>query len=96
MQLTCHNVVNLLQLKEVFGAGTACVVSPVDGLVYKGERIDIPTMKDGAPVTMRCYNELTDIQVRVPAQDARLCGSQYNVHHTCTIFAPEYMSCTSA
>ena len=53
------------QLKEVFGAGTACVVCPVEGLVYKGKRLEIPTMSEGAPVTMRCYNELTDIQVRV-------------------------------
>ena len=49
----------------MFGAGTACVVCPVEGLVYKGKRLEIPTMSEGAPVTMRCYNELTDIQVRV-------------------------------
>ena len=60
------------QLYEVFGAGTACVVSPVDGLVYKGKRIQIPTMSQGAPITMRCYKELTDIQVRSNTKKKRV------------------------
>ena len=51
------------RLKEMFGAGTACVVSPVASIIYQGETLHIPTMDDGAPITMRLYNELTDIQV---------------------------------
>ena len=52
-----------LQVLEMFGAGTACVVSPIDKIVYEGENLAIPTMKDGAPITNRFLNELTDIQV---------------------------------
>ena len=52
-----------LQLYEVFGAGTACIVSPVDGLVYKGKRVAIPCPVDDSSVSMRCYKELSDIQV---------------------------------
>jgi branched-chain amino acid aminotransferase len=50
------------RMKELFGAGTACVVSPVESIVFKGEKVHIPTMDDGAPITMRLYKELTDIQ----------------------------------
>jgi branched-chain amino acid aminotransferase len=48
----------------MFGAGTACVVSPVEKILYVDDMLNIPTMSEGAPITMRFYNELTDIQVR--------------------------------
>ena len=51
------------QVKEFFGAGTACVVSPVEKILYKSQWLDIPTMSEGAPLTMRMYNTLLDIQV---------------------------------
>lgn len=49
----------------MFGSGTACVVCPVKEIVYQGERLQIPTMKEGAPVTMAFFKELTDIQVQI-------------------------------
>ncbi|KAK2154184.1 hypothetical protein LSH36_275g09029 [Paralvinella palmiformis] len=50
------------RVKEIFGAGTACVVSPVEKIIYDGKTYNIPTMAEDAPVTMRLYKELTDIQ----------------------------------
>ena len=47
----------------MFGAGTACVVCPVEKILYMDQMLNIPTMSQGAPITMRFYNELTDIQV---------------------------------
>ncbi|KAJ8298780.1 hypothetical protein KUTeg_022840, partial [Tegillarca granosa] len=47
---------------EMFGAGTACVVCPVEQILYNDEHLFIPTMKDGAPLTNRFYKSLTDIQ----------------------------------
>lgn len=50
------------RLKEMFGAGTACVVSPVEKILYVNDMLNIPTMSEGAPIAMRFYHELTDIQ----------------------------------
>ncbi|MBN3295743.1 BCAT1 protein, partial [Amia calva] len=50
------------RVKEVFGAGTACVVCPVGSLLYKGQTHDIPTMQNGPDLTKRFLKELTDIQ----------------------------------
>jgi len=50
------------RVKELFGAGTACVVCPVDKIVYEGVSHHIPTMDEGAPITNRFLNELMDIQ----------------------------------
>ncbi len=47
---------------EIFGTGTACVVCPVDSILYKNERIEIPTMKSGAIIMNRIAKELNDIQ----------------------------------
>jgi len=47
----------------MFGAGTACVVSPVSGILYNGEMLNIPTMNNPY-VTNKCMKELLDIQVR--------------------------------
>ena len=46
----------------MFGAGTACVVSPIEGILYEGEMLQIPTMEN-PEVTNRCMKELLDIQV---------------------------------
>jgi branched-chain amino acid aminotransferase len=56
------------RLHEVFGAGTACVVCPVESILYEGQKLEIPTMVNNAPITMRLHKELTDIQFgRVPS-----------------------------
>lgn len=49
------------RLSEVFGCGTAAVISPVGTLRYGGDTI---TVADGqvGPVAVRLYNALTDIQ----------------------------------
>ena len=48
-------------LEEVFGTGTAAVISPVGGLTYEGESIEINSFKTGE-VTQRLYDTLTGIQ----------------------------------
>lgn len=48
-------------LEEVFGTGTAAVVSPVNKLRYENEVMDIGDGKIG-PLTQRLYDELTGIQ----------------------------------
>ncbi|MEQ2178707.1 hypothetical protein GOODEAATRI_016909, partial [Goodea atripinnis] len=47
---------------EVFGAGTACVVCPVETLLYKGKTYQVPTMQNGPDLAKRFFKELTDIQ----------------------------------
>lgn len=51
-----------MQVHEMFGAGTACIVCPVEKIIYEGKPLHVPTMDAGAPVTMRFHKELTDIQ----------------------------------
>ena len=47
-------------ITEAFGTGTAAVISPVDSMVYKNEKIQI---SDGiGSVTMKLYKTLTDLQ----------------------------------
>ena len=48
-------------LEEVFGAGTAAVVSPVGSLDYKGRTLHVANAGTG-PLTERLFNELTGIQ----------------------------------
>jgi branched-chain amino acid aminotransferase len=50
------------RVKEVFGAGTACVVCPVNKVTYGDRVLEIPTMDDGAPLATRFLNTLNDIQ----------------------------------
>ena len=53
-------------LQEVFGTGTAAVVSPVKELFWKGDTVHIGDGKIG-PVTQKLYDTLTGIQWgRVP------------------------------
>ena len=49
------------KLEEVFGTGTAAVVSPVKELDWKGEKAVIGDGKIG-PVTQKLYDTLTGIQ----------------------------------
>ncbi|XP_067928868.1 branched-chain-amino-acid aminotransferase, mitochondrial-like [Watersipora subatra] len=49
------------RLLEVFGAGTACVVCPVERIHYKSRDIHINTMSTPDPLYARLYKELNDI-----------------------------------
>ncbi|KAL5006598.1 hypothetical protein ScPMuIL_015404 [Solemya velum] len=63
--ITMKDIIKALnenRLKEMFGAGTACIVCPVERISYKDEWLDIPTMKDGGPVVSKFLKDLTDIQ----------------------------------
>ena len=51
------------RLVEMFGAGTAAVISPVDRVGYLGEDIHIPIGPDGmGPVSRALWKELTGRQ----------------------------------
>ncbi|KAI1888140.1 hypothetical protein AGOR_G00181970 [Albula goreensis] len=50
------------RVKEMFGSGTACVVSPVDRVLYQGENLNIPCLGDFPPLASRLLKELSDIQ----------------------------------
>lgn len=50
------------RVEEVFGAGTACVVCPVERILYEGKNLHIPTMDNNAVLTTRFLKALTDIQ----------------------------------
>ncbi|KAL1114836.1 hypothetical protein AAG570_007660, partial [Ranatra chinensis] len=49
-------------LLEVFGAGTACIVSPVNVICFQGSLINIPTMEQNNAIHVRILKTLTDIQ----------------------------------
>ncbi|XP_029142223.1 branched-chain-amino-acid aminotransferase, cytosolic [Protobothrops mucrosquamatus] len=49
------------RVKEMFGAGTACVVCPVSTVLYLGENFHIPTMENGPQIATRFWNQLSDI-----------------------------------
>ncbi|KAM4901221.1 branched-chain-amino-acid aminotransferase, cytosolic isoform 3-T3 [Sylvia borin] len=50
------------RVKEMFGAGTACIVCPISKILYKGKHLHIPTMENGPELTSRFLNKLSDIQ----------------------------------
>lgn len=50
------------RLLELFGAGTAAVISPIERIHYLGEDIMIPTLEHDKPVYERLKNMLMDIQ----------------------------------
>ncbi|XP_054845258.1 branched-chain-amino-acid aminotransferase, cytosolic isoform X3 [Eublepharis macularius] len=50
------------RVKEMFGAGTACVVCPISTILYMGENLHIPTMENGPQIATRFLKQLTDIQ----------------------------------
>ena len=47
-------------LKEIFGAGTAAVISPISGFAYKEEYFELPNVKDS--IAMDLKDKLTKIQ----------------------------------
>ena len=49
------------KLEEVFGTGTAAVVSPVKALDWKGDKVDISGGQNGE-LTQKLYDTLTGIQ----------------------------------
>jgi branched-chain amino acid aminotransferase len=49
------------KLQEVFGAGTAAVISPVGEIKYRDQVITIAGGEVG-PVAQKYYNAITDIQ----------------------------------
>ena len=57
-------------LEEMWGTGTAAVVSPVGHLGYKGEKVAINKGEAG-PLTRKLYDAITDIQY----------GLTNDVHH---------------
>lgn len=47
---------------EMFGSGTACVVSPISYIEYAGQLLYIPTTDHTVPLFQRILKQLTDIQ----------------------------------
>ncbi|OXU22053.1 hypothetical protein TSAR_002560 [Trichomalopsis sarcophagae] len=47
---------------ELFGAGTACIVSPVSYIEYMGQGLHIPTLDHAEPVHRLIHKQLTEIQ----------------------------------
>jgi branched-chain amino acid aminotransferase len=50
------------RLLEAFGAGTAAIISPVNGIVYKDHDIKIPTGDDAGPLAKKLWSSLLAIQ----------------------------------
>ena len=50
------------RLLEVFGAGTAAVICPINKIFYEGDAIDVPTGTDIGPVANTFWQKLSDIQ----------------------------------
>lgn len=64
-RITMKQVLKALEenrIIEIFGSGTACVVSPVNKILYEGEWFNIPTMDQKRPICLKLYDELIDIQ----------------------------------
>lgn len=55
------------RLREVFGAGTACIISPVKEIGYMGANVPVPLdpndpTAESGPLAKRLYNEIMAIQ----------------------------------
>ncbi|CAH1393735.1 unnamed protein product [Nezara viridula] len=50
------------RLIEVFGSGTACVVTPVKRIFYRDDALEIPTMEQQDPIFRRMLKTITGIQ----------------------------------
>jgi branched-chain amino acid aminotransferase len=62
---TMNDVQQLLyegRLLEMFGAGTACIVSPIERILYMGENLMIPTLEHSKPVWKDILTTLSNIQ----------------------------------
>jgi len=68
---------NAGRVLEAFGAGTACVVSPVREINFKGTAYDIPLGKEpgskSGPMAQFFWDELTKIQVCQAVACAKRC-----------------------
>lgn len=69
-------------MKEMFGAGTACVVCPVNKILFMEKEFHIPTMDTGGLIAKRFYKELTDIQVRLYWS-----ALPFTIYYSCHSFA---------
>lgn len=62
----CHRfaitIAFLFQLLEMFGSGTACIVSPIERISYLGTDLQIPTMFQEKPIWKKIVDTLTAIQ----------------------------------
>ena len=47
-------------LKEMFGAGTAAVISPISGFTHKEKAFDLPKMEDSYATKLK--KQLTELQ----------------------------------
>ncbi|XP_066586644.1 branched-chain-amino-acid aminotransferase isoform X2 [Prorops nasuta] len=55
-------LLNENRLLEMFGAGTACIVSPVSYIDFVGQGLHIPTLDQPDPIYKKFLKHLTDIQ----------------------------------
>lgn len=53
---------SFIQLLEMFGTGTACVVSPIERIQYLGTNLLVPTLEQPQPLFGRILDTLTAIQ----------------------------------
>lgn len=63
--VTMADIISLQQsgrLLEMFGSGTACIVSPINSIEYLGQLIDVPTTEHQNPLYKRIREELQAIQ----------------------------------
>merc|ERR1719422_3083062 len=49
------------RVKEVFGAGTACIVCPVNSILYQGKDMVISPSFEAQELTQRFYSTISDI-----------------------------------
>ncbi|KAJ9075037.1 branched-chain-amino-acid transaminase bat2 [Entomophthora muscae] len=69
-EITMHEVCEAVQegrVIEMFGAGTACIVSPIKKILYDGKHIDIPldpnnSEAQAGPLATRFFETILDIQ----------------------------------
>mmetsp|Transcript_23149 Transcript_23149/g.71555 ORF Transcript_23149/g.71555 Transcript_23149/m.71555 type:complete len:404 (-) Transcript_23149:66-1277(-) len=57
------------RLLEVFGAGTAAVICPVNEIFYEGASVNVPTGAGAGPVASSLWKKLSDIQYGRTASD---------------------------
>nr|XP_057933341.1 branched-chain-amino-acid aminotransferase, cytosolic [Doryrhamphus excisus] len=63
--LNMHQLCSALEqkrVKQMFGCGTACTVSPVGSIYYQGEHWYFPSQEKSSQLTTRITKELRDIQ----------------------------------
>ncbi|PVU94552.1 hypothetical protein BB560_005929 [Smittium megazygosporum] len=80
-KITMDQIVNAVRegrLREMFGAGTACVISPIKAVGYMGSEIQVPLDPndpnvESGPLAKRLYNEIMGIQYgEIPHEWSRI------------------------